>query len=274
MRKLIAFVLIFSMILSIGILASAEQDKPVPKDSSEPEEKTAVETVDDEQKNFLRDMAYGLNKRRLASASGQGDKSLSEFYKELVLVEIDSLAKYENTSFSDEAFDTFAHDYLDACNLQLKATEYSDYQEIFENIWESGYFLRSFLITKAYENYALDILEGNYKEFKDAINAKANGSEGNSAGGSVTQSYLMGYWSSRNGMHTFEMKKDYSYITTVPVVPKCGDTYDLNNGILYQYYANNPSKKTANLRFTAISDTEMEVYSYQTKDTYTLFKRR
>jgi len=90
----------------------------------------------------------------------------------------------------------------------------------------------------------------------------------------VTESYLLGYWTSRNGMYTFEMKKDWSYYTMVPVVPQCGDTYDLVDGILYQYYARNPSKKTANLKFTAVSDTEMEVYSYQTKDTYTLFKRR
>ena len=90
----------------------------------------------------------------------------------------------------------------------------------------------------------------------------------------VTYDFLIGYWSSRNGMHTFEMKKDYGYITTVPVVPRSGDTYDLIDGVIYKYFANSPGNKTANLKFTKISETEIEVYSYQTKTSYTLIKRR
>lgn len=90
----------------------------------------------------------------------------------------------------------------------------------------------------------------------------------------ITYDFLVGYWSSRNGMHTFEMKKDYGYITTVPVVPRSGDAYDLIDGILYKYFMSNPSNKTPNLKFTKISDTEIEVYSYQTNTSYTLIKRR
>jgi len=90
----------------------------------------------------------------------------------------------------------------------------------------------------------------------------------------ITYDFLVGYWSSRNGMHTFEMKKDYGYITTVPVVPRSGDAYDLIDGILYKYFMSNPSNKTPNLKFTKISDTEIEVYSYQTQSSYTLIKRR
>ena len=90
----------------------------------------------------------------------------------------------------------------------------------------------------------------------------------------VTYDFLIGYWSSRNGMHTLEMKKDHGYITTIPVVPQSGDTYDLFDGVIYKYFANNPGNKTANLKFTKVSDTEIEVYSYQTKTSYTLIKRR
>lgn len=93
-------------------------------------------------------------------------------------------------------------------------------------------------------------------------------------GKAPSYSFLEGYWTSRNGMHTFEMKKDHSYITTVSVVPRCGDTYDLVDGVILSYYASTPSKMTNNLKITVVSDTEIEIYSYQTKDTYTLFKRR
>lgn len=90
----------------------------------------------------------------------------------------------------------------------------------------------------------------------------------------VTAYFLVGYWSSRNGMHTFEMDKNYGYITTVPVVPHCGDTYELVDGVIRSYYASNPSQKTDNLKITVVSDTEIEVYSYQTNTSYTLIKRR
>ncbi len=85
---------------------------------------------------------------------------------------------------------------------------------------------------------------------------------------------LIGYWSSRNGMHTFEMKDNGGYVTTVPVVPRCGDTYEMVDGVIYSFFASNPSKKTANLKITMISDNEIEIYSYQVKASYTLFKRR
>ena len=48
----------------------------------------------------------------------------------------------------------------------------------------------------------------------------------------VTESYLVGYWTSKNGMHTFEMKKNGSFVTTVPVVPKCGNTYNIVDGVM------------------------------------------
>ena len=91
---------------------------------------------------------------------------------------------------------------------------------------------------------------------------------------SVDWTDLIGYWTSSDGMHTFEMKQNGGYVTTVPVVPRCGDSYTIIDGVIYSYYANNPSNMTANLGIKLISDTEMEVYSYQLNKTYTLYKRR
>lgn len=91
---------------------------------------------------------------------------------------------------------------------------------------------------------------------------------------SVDWTDLIGYWTSNSGKHTFEMKSNGGYVTTIPVVPYCGDSYEMVDGIIYKYFASNPSKVTPNLKITMVSDTEIEVYSYQTKDTYTLYKRR
>ena len=73
---------------------------------------------------------------------------------------------------------------------------------------------------------------------------------------------------------SFEMKSNGGYVATIPVVPYCGDSYEMIDGIIYKYYASNPSQVTPNLKITMVSDTEIEVYSYQTQATYTLYKRR
>lgn len=218
--------------------------------------------------DFLHDMASGINKRLLtAPASGT-----VEGFSKLVAYELDAISKYEAVTFPDADFNEFAHDYIDACQLQQKALDSSDNKAVFEPLWESGRILRAELIAKGYEKYGLDIREEDYLSYKNATNPDYNSASG--TGNGPTFEFLEGYWSSRNGMHTFEMKKDHSYITTVPVVPHCGDTYILDNGVIRSYYASNPSQKTDNLKITVVSDTEIEIYSYQTKTSYTLIKRR
>jgi len=218
--------------------------------------------------DFLRDMASGINKRLLSTESV---KSEEDFCK-LVSYELDAISKYESVTFPDADFDRFAHDYIDACQLQQKALDNVDNKSVFDPLWDSGRILRAELIVEGYEKYGLDIREEDYLSYKDALSSGESSSGGTGSGPSYE--FLEGYWSSRNGMHTFEMKKDHSYITTVPVVPRCGDTYELVNGVIRSFYASNPSVKTDNLKISVVSDTEIEVYSYQTNTSYTLFKRR
>ena len=86
--------------------------------------------------------------------------------------------------------------------------------------------------------------------------------------------YLEGYWTSRNGMYTFELRQDGGYITTLPVVPYSGDTYVMDEGVIRDYFMKDPDKKTDQLRIAAVSENEIEVYVYQAKTSYTLFRRR
>ena len=227
-----------------------------------------ISVTDPDEINFLKDMASGINKRLL---SADTESTAGEFGK-LVAYELDEISKYESVTFPDADFDEFAHDYIDACQLQQKAIESFNNKTVFEPLWQSGRILRAELIAKGYEKYGLDIREEDYLNYKNATNPDNNSSSGTGSGPSFE--FLEGYWSSRNGMHTFEMKSDRSYVTTVPVVPHCGDTYILDNGVIRSYYANNPSQKTDNLKITVVSDTEIDVYSYQTKTSYTLIKRR
>lgn len=228
----------------------------------------ATPVTDPDEINFLRDMASGINKRLLATESVKSEDDFSK----LVSYELDAISKYESVTFPDADFDRFAHDYIDACQLQQKALENSANKSVFEPLWDSGRILRAELISEGYEKYGLDIREEDYLSYKDTLSADGGTSGG--TGNGPSYEFLEGYWSSNNGMHTFEMKKNHSYITTVPVVPHCGDTYELVDGVIRSYYASNPSQKTDNLKITVVSDKEIEVYSYQTKATYTLYKRR
>ena len=224
--------------------------------------------------DFLTDMAFGINKRLLSVDDIQNYPTFTQraqYYKMLVGFEIDALSKYDDITFDEITFDQFAHAYLDACKIQLNAADFHDMKNM-ERMWEASERTRSRLIVKAYEKYGLDIREEDYLNYKSVLSDDNSTSGG--TGNGPSYEFLEGYWSSRNGMHTFEMKKDHGYITTVPVVPRSGDTYDLIDGVLYKYFASNPGNKTANLKFTKVSDTEIEVYSYQTKTTYTLIKRR
>ena len=90
----------------------------------------------------------------------------------------------------------------------------------------------------------------------------------------IAAGYLQGYWSTSNGMHTFEMRDNGGYTTTIPVPPYSGDSVDIEDGILYRYFENTPNKKTDTFKIKPISDTEVEFYAYQTKQTFTLTKRR
>ena len=231
-------------------------------------EYVTVPVTDPDEINFLKDMASGINKRLLST---EGDITKGQVTK-LVAYELDAISKYESVTFPDADFDKFAHDYIDACQLQQKALESYDNKEIFEPLWGSGRILRAELIAKGYEKYGLNIREEDYLDYKSVLSADNSTSAG--TGNVPSFEFLEGYWSSRNGMYTFEMKSDHSYATTIPVVPQSGDTFELVDGVIYKYFVSNPGNKTANLKFTKVSDTEIEVYSYQTNTSYTLIKRR
>lgn len=91
---------------------------------------------------------------------------------------------------------------------------------------------------------------------------------------SVDWNDLVGYWTSNNGKYTFEANANGGYVTTVPVVPRSGDTFIFEDGIIYKFFSNNPKNITPNLKITMNSSTEIEIYSYQTDGSYTLYKRR
>ena len=90
----------------------------------------------------------------------------------------------------------------------------------------------------------------------------------------LAKGYLLGYWTSYNGMHTFEITKGNSYITTIPVPAETGDTYDIEDGVLYTYHKKTPDERIEELKITPVSAEKVKMYSYRVRKTYELTKRR
>lgn len=86
--------------------------------------------------------------------------------------------------------------------------------------------------------------------------------------------YLLGYWRTSNGMHGYEVSSDWYSNTTVPAIPKSGDYYTILDGTYWSYFDGKWDDRVAQYKFTPISKSKMEMYSYQAKQSYTFSKIR
>lgn len=86
--------------------------------------------------------------------------------------------------------------------------------------------------------------------------------------------YLLGYWRTSNGMHGYEVRSDWYSNTTVPAIPKSGDYYTILDGTYWGYFDGKWDDRVAQYKFSPISKSKMEMYSYQAKQSYTFSKIR
>ena len=113
------------------------------------------------QSDFLEDMSEGI-KNRIASdkdTSTMSEAEIAEYYAELVNCELKEIGKYSNAEFTDERFNTLAHQYINACEIQLAATENYRNDSLYNTMWNSGREIRSAIIVYFYENYDLNLTD-------------------------------------------------------------------------------------------------------------------
>ncbi len=89
----------------------------------------------------------------------------------------------------------------------------------------------------------------------------------------IAHYYLLGYWRTSNGVHAYEVKANGGSSTTMPAVPKSGNYYSISDGIYWSYFDGKWDERTAQYKFKPISKNQMEMYSYQTDQTFTFTKR-
>lgn len=113
------------------------------------------------QRDFLQDMSEGI-KSRIANdrdTSTMSEAEVAEYYAELVNCELKKISKYSDAKFSDEKFNTLAHQYINACEIQLAATDNYRNDGLYDAMWSGGREVRSAIIVYFYENYNLNLTD-------------------------------------------------------------------------------------------------------------------
>lgn len=111
------------------------------------------------QDDFLKDMSKGI-KSRISSdkdTSAMSELQIAEYYAELVNCELKEIGKYSDAEFPDKRFNTLAHQYINACEIQLAATENYRNSSLYDAMWSGGREVRSAIIVYFYENYDLNL---------------------------------------------------------------------------------------------------------------------
>ena len=108
------------------------------------------------QEAFLSDMLSGIRERLEAIQDETEDIS---YFQSLVNIELKHIEKFADEKFDDERFDTIAHQYIDACRMQLNATKLYPSSLLGNVLWNAGTNVRSALIIELYERYGLALTQ-------------------------------------------------------------------------------------------------------------------
>lgn len=125
------------------------------------EEASSDVAANDTQNDFLNALLIALEEREIAA--NKLDISQLDDPKEPLRLIVESeytyLEKFDDMTFEDEAFDKLAHRYIDACKMQIEATESNDNNITFVSLWNAGLHIRSGVILELRNRYNLDIPE-------------------------------------------------------------------------------------------------------------------
>lgn len=113
-----------------------------------------------DQEAFLVDMAKGI-KERLALADEEeenmSDEEFIAFRTKLVDCELNKVGRYAYAAFADERFNTLAHNYINACQMQKDAMGFYNNTDLYNALWNGGRSARAGIIVTLYEQYNLGI---------------------------------------------------------------------------------------------------------------------
>lgn len=113
------------------------------------------------QDDFLKDMAKGIQKRLSVDddtdTSNFSDEDVAAFYEKLAGYELNYIEKYSDQTFADATFNELAHEYINACRMQLFGARQFRNFELYDALWSGGSTVRWAIIVELYERYNLPI---------------------------------------------------------------------------------------------------------------------
>lgn len=205
--------------------------------------------MSDEADTVISSIQQEAAKRRLSGASGNSSTVSSEETKEQAYEAM--VAAYKDKRYSD------SYSYYEQAKGYQDADKYGNLLKV---------RLCFALNIKASEIEALEEAIVNDISFEDSVDVLVCNS-------AIAHYYLLGYWRTSNGMHGYEVTPNGGSTTTMPAVPKSGDYYSIVDGIYWSYFNGKWDERTAQYKFKPITRNQMEMYSYQTDQTFTFTKR-
>ncbi len=89
----------------------------------------------------------------------------------------------------------------------------------------------------------------------------------------IAWEFLLGEWSCSAGTLEFKSKSDSNHLTYSLSAPDFGDSWGIENGLLYFFDSDSPSDTRNVYLFTVVSKNEMSCYAYKNGNTYTLKRK-
>lgn len=214
----------------------------------------------DEADTVISSIQQEASRRRLSGASGNSrTASGTEQRAEAVSASMSPEEAYEAmvTAYKEKK-------YSDSYAYYKKTESYNDADK-YGNLLKARLCYDLELNEKEIEELEKDIV--NHISFADSAEVLVCNSK-------IAHYYLLGFWKTSNGMHSYEVTDNRGTTTTVPVIPRTGDYYAILNGTYWRYFDGKWDERTAVFDFKPISKTQMEIYSYQVKQSYTFNKVR
>lgn len=117
----------------------------------------------------LDDLKNGLEDRWTLQEPDTLDQR-PNYYAECTKAELDSISKYEKTSFEDKEFGKIINDYIGALHSQEDGAQYyfSNPKKFEELYYEEGYDIRSNCLKELCDKYSFDV-NSDYKESLDNV---------------------------------------------------------------------------------------------------------
>lgn len=214
----------------------------------------------DEADTVISSIQQEASRRRLSGASGNSRTAAGT----------EQSADIFSTSMSpEEAYEAMVKTY--------KEKKYSDSYAYYKKTEAYNDADKYGNLLKARLCYDLELNEKEIEELEKAIVnhiSFADSAEVLVCNSEIAHYYLLGFWKSSNGMHSYEVTDNRGTTTTVPVIPRTGDYYAILNGTYWRYFDGKWDERTAVFDFKPISKNQMEIYSYQVKQSYTFNKVR